>query len=290
MVSVVVPTRGRPHYLAHTLDSLEHLESAHDLEIVVVCDGPQPRSLALARARGARVVELPVPSGLNAARNAGIEASEGALVAFIDDDVELPAGWLQALRAGAAAYPSHEVFGGPIRARLEGGPRRVCGREPPPVTTLDLGPVDRDARLVWGANLAVRRSAFARLGPFDSRLSGRGDEEEWLLRYTAAGGRIRYLAAAGLIHRRDPHDAQLATLIRTAYAHGRAARRHDARAAAPDGRAAAPDGRAAGPPPLSRELRTLAGCLWHVARRRCAFGLTMAAHSAGRLAESLSPR
>jgi hypothetical protein len=43
------------------------------------------------------------------------------------------------------------------------------------------------------------------------------------------------------------------------------------------------------PPPLGRELRILAGCLWHVVRRRCTNGLVMAAHSVGRVRETIAP-
>ena len=50
--------------------------------------------------------------------------------------------------------------------------------------------------------MAIRRRAFERVGRFDEAITGRGDEEEWERRYMAAGGRIRYLAAAGLDHRR----------------------------------------------------------------------------------------
>ena len=147
---------------------------------------------------------------------------------FIDQDIEAPPGWLAALVDGARAYPDREMFGGPIRARLEGA-RRGCGREPAPITTLDAGPVDCDVPLVWGANMAIRRSAFARLGRFDPELLGRGDEEEFEYRYLAAGGQIRYLAAAGLDHRRDRADATIGALARAAYGQGREARRHDLR-------------------------------------------------------------
>ena len=64
--------------------------------------------------------------------------------------------------------------------------------------------------MVWGANFAVRRSAVERIGPFDERIvRPHGDEEEWLERLRAAGGRIVYLAAAGLDHRRSAEDARL---------------------------------------------------------------------------------
>jgi GT2 family glycosyltransferase len=168
------------------------------------------------------------------------------------------------------------VFGGPIEARLEGGGPRACGRERPPITTLDLGDQDRDAPLVWSANMAIRRTAFERVGGFDETIRGHGDEEEWERRYLAAGGRIRYVAGAALEHRRAAADATVRALARAAYHHGRAARRTDIRK------------RAA--PPLSSELRILAGCAWHTVRRRCGNGIVMAAHSAGRIREALGQR
>jgi GT2 family glycosyltransferase len=130
---------------------------------------------------------------------------------------------------------------------------------------------------VWGANLAVRRSALERVGNFDeSIVRPHGDEEEWLERLQAAGGRVMYLARAGLDHRRAGEDLRLRRLARAAYVRGRAARASDRR------RQAAPS--------LGHELRVLAGCGWHTVRRACPQGVIMGAHSAGRLAETVRPR
>ena len=168
--------------------------------------------------------------GLNAARNTGVRESGGALIAFVDDDVLAPQGWLEALAEGARRHQHAEAFGGPIRARFEGRPPRGCGREQPPITTLDLGAQDREVDFVWGANFAVRRSAIERVGPFDEGIvQPHGDEEEWLERLRGAGGRIVYLAAAGLDHRRTAEDARLRPLARAAYARGRGARASDRR-------------------------------------------------------------
>jgi glycosyltransferase involved in cell wall biosynthesis len=267
--SIVIPTRGRPAYLAFTLDTVMPQAEELGAEVIVVDDGDDERTRAVTRAGGAQLVIAPAPGGLNVARNAGVEAAHGDLIVLIDDDLAAPPGWLGALLAGVAAAPEYDVFGGPIRARLEGGGPRRCGREDPPITTLDLGAFDRDCALVWGANMALRRRAVDRAGRFDEALSGPGDEEDWERRYVAAGGRIRYLAAAGVEHRRVAGDATLASLARAAYRQGRASRRFDARK------------RQA--PSLPAELRTFAGCVWHIGRRRCLNGIIMTAHAAGRL-------
>jgi GT2 family glycosyltransferase len=275
-VTVVIPTRDRPAYLDVTLASVAPQARAAQAELLVVSDGPDPASAATAERHGAAFLSLPEPRGLNAARNAAVERATGELIVFVDDDVRAPPGWLDALLEGVRSAPTHDVFGGPIRAELEGGGPRACGREPAPITTLDLGSEDRDARFVWGANMAIRTTALARVGGFDESIFVRGDEEEWQRRLVAGGGRIRYIAGAGLAHRRTEADSRVRSLARAAYGHGRAARRYDAR-----------KGTA---PSIAGELRTLAGCAWHAVRRRCAFGIVFGAHTAGRLREALGGR
>ncbi len=265
----MIPTRGRPSYLDVALGSIAPQAAAVKAEIIVVNDGDDAATREVASRHGARSIALNPSRGANAARNAGIAAAAADLIVFTDDDVEAPAGWLQTVIAGAQAAPDVDVFGGPIRARLEGGGPRSCGREGAPITTLDAGLQDREVPLVWSANMAIRRSALERIGPFDESLHGRGEEEDWERRYMAEGGVIRYLADAGLIHRRTTEDARLTSLARAAYALGRSARAYDVR------KRVAPGPRA--------ELRVLLGCIWHIVRRRCAVGLVLAAHSAGRI-------
>ena len=274
--SIVFPTRGRRDYLAVALASVAPQAAAHGAEVLVVEDDPeQPATRALAEAHGARYLSHGRPLGINRARNTGLDAAGSDLFVLLDDDVEVWPDWLGALLRGAEECPDHEALGGPIRARLEGTRLRACGREPLPVTTLDLGPEDTDAAFVWGANMALRRGAVERIGAFDPALNWAGDEEDWQRRLHAAGGRVRYVAAAGVDHRRAGADATVRALARAAHARGRAARRWD---------------RAKGTAPgVEAEVRVLAGCVWHTGRRRCGNGIVMAAHAAGRLREALRP-
>ncbi len=313
--SIVIPTRARPDYLEVALASIAPQAAAAGAELLVVEDDrPSPEVGALAERFGAEHLSHARPLGLNAARNTGVAHSHGELVVFVDDDVEVRPGWLPALLSAAREHPEAQIFTGPIRARLEGQggwSRHSCGREGPPITSLDLGPCDTDrVRFAWGANMTVRRGAFERVGPFDATLGLYGDEQEWQERLLAETGMlaergiraegeclpasvggeclpdsvgsrnrdapILYVAAAALDHRRSPADARLRSLARAARARGRASRRYDAwRGEAPA---------------LHGELRTLAGCLGHVVRRRCPAGLTMVAHSLGRLEQGVGER
>ena len=273
--SILFPTRRRRDYLATALESVAGQAAEHGAEIVVVeDDAADPETERLASARGARYVALGRSRGVNAARNAAVDAAAAELLCFLDDDIVAWPEWLGAMLAAAAGNPGHEAFGGPIRARLEGTNLHACGREPAPVTTLDLGPRDRDAELVWGANLTVRRAALERVGLFEAERSGPGDEEEWERRLRGAGGRILYVAAAGVDHRRTGADARIAGLSRAAWHRGRHSRRYD------ESKGTAPG--------LAGELRTLAGCVWHTGRYRCGNGIVLTAQTAGRLREAVA--
>jgi GT2 family glycosyltransferase len=274
--AIAVPTRARAGYLDVALASLAPQAAAAGAEIVVVLDGPDPGSARVAERHGARVVAHDRPLGLNAARNTAIDATAGELICFVDDDVEVRPGWLEALLRAAAAEPDVDVFTGPIFPRFEDHAFRACGREGPPITFLDLGPDDADAPHAWGANMAIRRRAFDAVGRFDAARELYGDEQEWQDRLRAGPRpRIRYVAAAALDHRRAGDDARLRHVMLAAYRRGLPSRRFDVFKGTQ--------------PTLAAELRTLAGTLAHGPRFGCMNGPVLAAHSLGRLRAALAP-
>ena len=278
--SVIVPTRERAAYLRVALASL----AAQDLdpgtfEVIVVDDGPTADTRAVTEQAAAaatptvRYVERAGVPGLNSARNTGVQASAAPFVVFVDDDIEAPPQWLRELLDGRRRHPDAQVLGGPIELRLEGSRLRMCGRENPPITTLDAGPDDREVEVVWGANMGADRRAFELAGLFDAGVPYGFDEDMWERRVREHGGTVMYVARAGLVHRRDSRDSRLRPLMRAAYARGRSLRRYiEHRGQAPS---------------AARELRVLLGCIWHIFRRRCANGLLLTAHSAGRVREMM---
>ncbi|UTI65032.1 glycosyltransferase [Paraconexibacter antarcticus] len=274
--TIVVPTQARPEYLDVALASIVPQARAAHVPVLVVDDGPSAQTRAVALAHHARYVAHDAPRGLNAARNTALDHTGSDLLVFVDDDVRVHPGWLRALVHAASQLPDEvAVLTGPIVPVFEDHALRMCGREGAPLTFLDLGPDDVDAPYAWGANMTIRRSAVQRAGRFDATRPLYGDEAEWQDRVRASGGRIRYIAAAGLDHRRAGDDARLRSLARAAYNRGRASRRHDVFKGTP--------------PALRQELRTLAGCLVHTVRFRCANGIVMAAHSLGRTLEAKDP-
>jgi GT2 family glycosyltransferase len=227
-VSVVIPTGARRRYLALAIEDLLAQDApadSYDVLIVDDTDDGSNRDLVEGLAADARVplryARRTGPRGINAARNTGIRNSDGDIVAFLDDDCRIGAGWLSALVRGAEETPRAECFGGPIEIRLEPGHPRWCGREPFPITALDHGATDRYVDVAFGANFSVRRAAFDRVGLFDEERLLYGDEIEWMLRLRRAGGLVRYIAGAGVAHTRFANDVTVTQMLRIALLKGR---------------------------------------------------------------------
>jgi len=85
-VSVVIPTAGRPEFLAEALRSVRALEGPDiDLDPIVIDDGADDKTELVAHAHGARYIRT-TSHGAAAARNAGLRAASGEFIAFLDDD------------------------------------------------------------------------------------------------------------------------------------------------------------------------------------------------------------
>jgi glycosyltransferase involved in cell wall biosynthesis len=202
-VSVVVPARNAASTLGRTLSSLSAQLDPPDFEVVVVDDGSTDDTASIASRAGARVVSAS-GVGSGAARNLGVAACAGELLAFTDADCFPEPGWLA---AGVAALRSADL---------------VAGRVRPDPSAL-LGPfdrtvwVERETGLYETANLFMRRSWFERVGGFEPWLrdaSGRGwtnpelGEDVWLgWRLRRAGARSAFEPSALVfhaVHRRGP--------------------------------------------------------------------------------------
>ena len=197
-VSVVVPACDAERTLDACLDSLLALRYPRErLELIVVDNGSRDRTPALVAGRSpsVRLVHEPVRNRARA-RNAGIRASKGRLVAFTDADCVVHEGWLERL-VGALADREVGVAGGPILpvspcgpverygARIRDQRRNIESFRPPYVDT---------------ANCAARRDTLDRLGGFDSRFT-RSQDVDLSYRAVALGYRLAFAPGAVVCHR-----------------------------------------------------------------------------------------
>lgn len=190
-VSVVVPTYSRPKLLERCLDALAAQTLPRgEYEVVVVSDGPDPRTNAAVRrsAMAVRHLELRQRSGPAAARNAGSRAAESPIVAFTDDDTVPDPTWLEAGLAEIAA-----------------GADAVAGSV---VMPLSDSPTDyeRDAARLAAAefvtaNCFVTREMLHTVGGFDERFTLPWREDSDLhFRLLEHGAVVRRAPGALVVH------------------------------------------------------------------------------------------
>jgi GT2 family glycosyltransferase len=235
--SLVICTRDRPEQLERCLAALTSVGTGF-LEIIVVDNGPaNPATRAVAE-RFPGIVYVPEPrTGLSIARNTGVRASRGAIVAFTDDDVIIHPNWPARLRGAFADPATMVVTGLVLPSELETEAQVMFEQElggfgqgfRPLVYGEEFFSRTRDWGVpVWklgaGANMAFRREVFDSVGYFDERLGpgasgGCGDDSELWYRILAAGHRCRYEPTAVVFHRhRETWDGMLQQLH--SYMHG----------------------------------------------------------------------
>ncbi len=229
-VTIVIPVRDRQVELARCLTALNG-----EVATLIVDDGSRDSGAvaAIARDHGARLIRHARPRGPAAARNTGFSSTESAIVAFVDSDCVVQAGWLEQL-VPHFADPAVAAVAPRIVALDSGGggwvARYETARSP-----LDLGEapgrVAPQTRIPYlpAAALAVRRTAAGR-GFSEAMAVGEDVDFVWWLH--AQGWRIRYEPAARVAHE---HRTTLAGWVLRRFQYGLSAaplaRRHPRRLA-----------------------------------------------------------
>jgi O-antigen biosynthesis protein len=229
-ISVVICTYNRPDRLKVCLGHVQR-QQYPAFEVIVVDNSPEAGDL---RAHVAsfgdpayRYVAEP-RAGLSRARNTGIAAASGDIVAFLDDDEEPDDCWLAALAVGfAQSRDIGCVTGLILPARLDteaqalfeelGGHSKGRGFESA-VFAADgpQSPLYPRPPFGAGGNMAIRRETLAKIGRFDTALGAgtpaRGAEDTLALTLVMlAGDKIAYEPAAFVRHHHYPDFAGLAT-------------------------------------------------------------------------------
>jgi len=212
-VAVLVVNWNRSALLAACLGSLK-AQTFTDFEVILVDNGSQDDSLAVARKAGIerlRIIENRENRGFCAANNQGIEAAQGEFVALLNNDAEAEPGWLAALveaadspRTGLVAskilvWETPETIDKVGHLIYPDGQNRGRGHG-----ERDQGQYDRPEPTLWpdGCAALYRRSMLAEIGGFDEDFFAYADDAELGLRARAAGWEAVYAPEAVVRHHR----------------------------------------------------------------------------------------
>jgi len=198
-VSIVVATYNGSRTLKNCLEALGRLNYA-DYEVILVDDGSSDTTRAIAQAFPSVHYIHQNNQGLSAARNTGIRAATGEIVAFTDDDCRADEDWLyylvnDLLRSDFDAIGGHNFLppdDSPVAAVVmasPGGPAHVLIS-------------DTEAEHIPGCNMAFYKWALEEVGLFDGVFRKAGDDVDICWRLQDGKFKIGFSPAAFVWHYR----------------------------------------------------------------------------------------
>ncbi len=197
-ISVVVCTYNGKRTIRDCLEGLRKLDYPN-YEVIVVNDGSTDGTGEVAAEYGFKVINTS-NCGLSSARNTGMRAAKGEIVAYIDDDARPDPHWLTYL-AYTFLSTNHVGVGGPNLPPPEDGPIAGCVANSPggPVHVLLT---DQKAEHIPGCNMAFRKAALEAINGFDHKFRIAGDDVDLCWRLQEKGWTIGFNPAAMVWHHR----------------------------------------------------------------------------------------
>jgi glycosyltransferase involved in cell wall biosynthesis len=214
-ISVVVCTYNGARTIRDCFDGLRKVEYPN-FEVIVVNDGSCDGTAAIASDYGFRVISTE-QRGLSNARNTGLAAATGEIVAYLDDDAYPDPHWLIYL-AAIFLSTTHAGVGGPNLAPPGDGFVADC------VANASGNPVhvllsDREAEHIPGCNMAFRKVCLEAIGGFDPQYRVAGDDVDVCWQLRQRGWTLGFSPSAMVWHHRR---SSVTAYWRQQYGYGKA--------------------------------------------------------------------
>ncbi len=213
-ISVILCTYNNSDRLSITLGEFHRLRQPENLEweLIVVNNNSTDDTEEVIKSFSGR---LPITyvyepkQGLSRARNAGLDAAEGQLIVFTDDDVKPVPGWLAAYWKAYQERPEGYYFGGPVESDYEDGPPDdgLMDLAPPSVRGIEWGSEAGELTngSFIGANWACPKKYIDKSKAFKAKLGlgsgqGAGEETDLMIRLRKKGLKPWYIPSARIDH------------------------------------------------------------------------------------------
>jgi len=196
-VSIVICAYNAERTMRQCLESLRRLDYPN-YEVIIVDDGSHDATAQIAaNFPEFRLIRQP-NKGLSAARNVGLHAALGELIAYTDSDCVVDPHWL-AFMVRAMAEGGLDGCGGPNYAPHEDGWIEGCvAASPGAPSHVLIG--DERAEHLAGCNMLFRKAALEDAGGFDPQFTAAGDDVDICWRLMDAGYVLGYCPSAFVWH------------------------------------------------------------------------------------------
>lgn len=197
-ISVVICSYNGSHTIRDCMEGLLSLDYPN-FEVIVINDGSTDNLAEIVSEYPFKLINTP-NMGLSNARNTGMLAATGEIVAYTDDDAHPDPHWLKYL-AASFLKTNHAGIGGPNIAPQDDGEIAEC------VANAPGGPVhvlinDTEAEHIPGCNMAFRREALKAIGGFDPQFRTAGDDVDVCWRIQEKGWTLGFSSPAMVWHHR----------------------------------------------------------------------------------------
>lgn len=215
--SIIICTYNRAHSLEDTLRAVRALEvaEAREWEVIVVdnnsSDETRQQVSRLQENWDRLRYEFEPTQGLSYARNRGVACARGEILLFTDDDVLPEPDWVEQTLLGLERHHA-DACGGFIAPLWETPPpawltQRFHGFLAIRDEREDDYPIEHSSDAPYGANMAVKRHVFERVGHFDTSRGRKGsvlasgEDGELFERILGAGYKAVFLGSARVHHK-----------------------------------------------------------------------------------------
>lgn len=189
LVTVIMPTRGRPDLARAAISSVVGQTYPGPIECLVVHDqeAPDPALADLGRAEHrVRVLANDRTPGLAGARNTGLGRASGEFIATCDDDDIWHPAKLQAQIGRLLDQPDLLVVGSGMRLMLPDGRIITWPARAERISRQLL--VRNRVKELHSSTMAMRRDVFAKAGLYDEEIpNGYAEDYDWILRAARVG-------------------------------------------------------------------------------------------------------
>jgi len=179
LVSVIVCTYNRAKYLEKCLESL-HQQTYKNFEIIIV-NGPSTDETfqVIEKFPHLKIINQEQLNGLSNARNLGITAAKGEIIAYIDDDAIANQDWLERImNTYETIEPQPVCIGGKIEPIWEmARPEWLEDTLLSQFSVLDISksPIFLKEKHLFGTNMAFEKNVLKSIGGFSENLGRKGD-------------------------------------------------------------------------------------------------------------------